>query len=169
MIPVLDYRPSQIKGITEAASFHDIGMLAISAKIRNKGPLPATAELLPHEYEVYKQHTVKGYEYIKQNKYLRHTLPAILYHHEKWDGSGYPEGLKGAEIPLTARIISVADELDAMVNPGAGGTSYAMEWALNSIRLRAGKDFDPHIVKALLKIGKQDIREVLNLFLRVRE
>lgn len=161
---VLDLRRSEMKGLDEAASYHDIGMVALPENIRKLAPVPSAVALSPHMQEVYVKHVKKGYEYIKQNRYLEHTLPGVLYHHERWDGSGYPEGLKGKAIPLMARIIGVADELDSLVNPGRNREKLALDWALNSIKQRAGTAFDPEIVNALLKVKRIYLREALDLF-----
>lgn len=161
---VLDLRRSEVKGLDEAASYHDIGMVALPENIRKMAPVPSIVTLPPHMQEVYAMHVKKGYEYVKQNRYLEHTLPGVLYHHERWDGSGYPEGLKGEEIPLMARIIGVADELDSLVNPGGGRDKLALDWALNSIKQRSGTAFDPEIVNALLKVKRIYLREALDLF-----
>jgi hypothetical protein len=82
-------------------------MLTIPPKLRQKWPVSPLRKSDGQVWEVYKTHPEKGYRIVNHNKYLKHTLPAILHHHEHWDGSGYPNGLKGESIPLIAKILDM--------------------------------------------------------------
>ena len=90
---------------------HDIGKIGVSERILLK-PGPLTEE----EYEIMKTHSEKGYRIVMASSELKNIAESVLYHHERWDGKGYPIGLKGEEIPLLARIINVCDSYDVMTN-----------------------------------------------------
>lgn len=128
-------------------TLHDIGKIGIDDRILKKaGPL--TNE----EWEQMKRHPEIGYRIAMASPELRAIAPYILCHHERWDGSGYPQGLKGEEIPLTSRIIAVIDAFDAMTNERCYQATKSFEEAIQELKDCAGTQFDPHIVNAFIKV-----------------
>ena len=138
--------------IIRSAPLHDFGKIAISDAILNKA-----GKYTPEEYEEMKKHPIKGasiVERILQNSddiQLKTIARNIAYyHHEKWDGSGYPKGLKGEEIPLEARIMALADVFDALVSKRVYKEQYSFEKAFSIIEQSAGSHFDPNLCKHFL-------------------
>jgi HD-GYP domain-containing protein (c-di-GMP phosphodiesterase class II) len=147
-----------LKNIKYGALLHDIGKVGVDLSILNK-----PGRLTDEEYEIIKTHPMQGYEIIKPIKFLQDKFAAIKYHHERWDGTGYPEGLKGEEIPLEARIVSVADTFDAMTSTRSYRKALDKEIAIEEIKKNAGKQFDPRVVAAFLKIiNKENVTQVWN-------
>lgn len=135
-----------------AAALHDVGKVGISDAILNK-----STKLTDEEYNIIKTHTTKGYEILSgtQSKYLQAGATIALSHHEKYDGSGYPQQLKGENIPLYGRIVAVADVFDALVSERVYKSSWSLKKALDYIRNQSGTHFDPLIVnKFLAKINE---------------
>jgi HD-GYP domain-containing protein (c-di-GMP phosphodiesterase class II) len=129
-----------------SALLHDVGKIGIDDRILKK-PTGLTAE----EFEVMKQHPVKGANIIRPVGKLREMIPGIELHHESLNGRGYPYGLKGEEIPMMARVIMVADTLDAMTTHRPYQSAMDMEVALEKITAIQGTKFDPAVVQALIK------------------
>lgn len=129
-----------------SALLHDVGKIGIDDRILKK-PTGLTAE----EFEVMKQHPVKGANIIRPVGKLREMIPGIELHHESMNGRGYPYGLKGEEIPMMARVIMVADTLDAMTTHRPYQSAMDMEVALEKITAIQGTKFDPAVVQALIK------------------
>lgn len=138
-----------------AAMLHDVGKIGISDGILGK-PGPLTE----HEIKIVRDHPSKGVEILKPIKQFESILPAILHHHENYDGSGYPHGLAGENIPLLARIIAVADSYDAILSVRPYRAASSHDWALKELRQCAGKQFDPVIVDAFDKSDSERIRSV---------
>jgi putative two-component system response regulator len=113
--------------------------------LRKPGPLT------PEEWEIMRRHTIYAYEWLSPIPYLRPALDIPYCHHERWDGSGYPRGLKGETIPLAARLFSVADVWDALRSDRPYRAAWSEEKVSAYIQERAGKDFDPHVVEVFLK------------------
>lgn len=131
----------------EAASLlHDIGKLAVPEHIISK-----PGKLTPEEFEKMKIHPIIGAEILETVKFPYPVAPVVLAHHEKWDGTGYPYGLKGEEIPIGARILSVVDCLDALVSDRPYRCGIPLDEAMAHIEAESGKAFDPRVV-ALLKL-----------------
>ena len=145
-----------ISDVVNSAPLHDIGKIHVPDAILNKpGRLDAD------EYAVMKTHTSAGKEIISQaialvpdSCYLIEARNLAAYHHEKWDGSGYPEGLSGEEIPLSARVMAVADVFDALVSRRSYKEPMSFEEAMDIIRRGAGKHFDPLVVEAFVSEQK---------------
>jgi diguanylate cyclase (GGDEF)-like protein/putative nucleotidyltransferase with HDIG domain len=131
----------KLNNIRAASLLHDIGKVGVPDSILNKKE-PLTDE----EWNPIRGHPKLGVEILRHVMDLAHCLPAILHHHEHYDGSGYPSGLKGDKIPLEARILSVADAYDAMTSPRPYRDQLSMEDAVTEIKRCAGKQFDPEIV-----------------------
>jgi putative nucleotidyltransferase with HDIG domain len=127
-----------------AALLHDVGKIGVDDRVLKK-PGALTAE----EFELMKQHTVKGANIMRPVSQLKEMLPGIELHHEHMDGRGYPYGLTAPQIPLMARVIAVADTLDAMTTNRPYQTAMELEIALNKIKVLAGAKFDAVIVGAL--------------------
>ena len=140
----------QMDAILAGALLHDIGKIGIPDRILLKrGPLSV------EEYEVIKSHPVLGVEIVSPFMGFASALPAIRYHHERFDGSGYPDGLPGESTPLVARIVSVADAYDSMIRDRSYGPGVSAEAALEEIRRHSGTQFDPVVVSALLRTTDQ--------------
>ena len=133
------------EALRRASLLHDIGKIGVEDKVlRKPGPLSAA------EADDMREHPRIGYEMLKGLRFLQPSLPGVLYHHERWDGAGYPTGLMGNAIPLPVRILAVADVFDALTSdrPYRGGLSF--EAATAAIRIEAGLQFDPDVVTAFL-------------------
>lgn len=146
----------QIEILQYASPLHDIGKLGIPDRILLK-PGPLTSK----EREVMKLHTIIGAKMLEGSnvKYLKSAEKIALYHHEKWDGSGYPFGLKGKKIPLFARIVAVADVFDALTSNRPYRKAFPFEVAVQIIKSEKGFHFDPEIVEVFLKV-KTDLIEI---------
>lgn len=150
----LGLSPKELSDLALLAKVHDIGKIAISDSILNKkGPL--TEE----EWEVLKQHSQKGYRIALSSPDLAGIAEFILKHHERWDGKGYPLGLKGKEIPLLCRILSVAEAFDAMTSRRPYSEQKSVEEALLEIKRNAGTQFDPEIVEIFLSLFDEELGE----------
>jgi cyclic di-GMP phosphodiesterase len=136
-----------IRTLARGAFLHDIGKMAIPDAILRK-PGRLTAE----ETEVMQQHSYLGYRMVKKISFLSDASEIVYTHQERWDGSGYPRGLKGEEIPLGSRIFSVADCLDAMTSDRPYRAARSVENARAEIAAWSGRQFDPEIVRVFLSI-----------------
>jgi len=147
----LGYSRERIEGIRAAALLHDIGKIGISDQLLTKRQ-PLNTE----DWELIRAHPNLGVAILKHVDSLKDCLAAVQYHHERYDGTGYPAGLKGDNIPLDARILAVADAFDAMTSerPYRRGKS-AKEQALNELKRCVGTQFDPAIVEAFVSLDKQ--------------
>jgi HD-GYP domain-containing protein (c-di-GMP phosphodiesterase class II) len=135
-LPESDVYKLEISGL-----FHDIGKIAIQDHILNKsGPLTE------QEWHEIMRHPEVGYWILSTSLEMSDIAKYVLYHHERYDGSGYPKGLKAQEIPLLARIISVVDSYDAMTNQRSYKETLNQDMAVNELRSNKGKQFDPDIV-----------------------
>jgi HD-GYP domain-containing protein (c-di-GMP phosphodiesterase class II) len=137
----LDERTIEI--ISISALLHDVGKIGIDDKILKKPGF-----LTPEEFEIMKQHPVKGFNIMKTIEQMRNHLPGLRSHHEQWDGNGYPDRLKGEEIPLIARIIAVADTLDAMTTNRPYQQALTFEFAVEKINKNVGVKYDKSVVAA---------------------
>jgi PAS domain S-box-containing protein len=137
----------ELTHIRRGVLLHDIGKLAIPDEIlRKPGPLT------PQEWEIMRRHPQLAAEMLSEIEFLKPALAIPLYHHEKWDGTGYPFGLKGEQIPLPARIFAVVDVWDALTNDRPYHQALSQEEALAYIRSQAGTHFDPRIVEVFLTL-----------------
>ena len=140
-------KKEEVEAIYIAGLLHDIGKIGIPDSILLK-----PGKLSKEEYEIIKFHPLLSYELLKHIDVLKDSLPGIKYHHERWDGSGYPEGLKGDEIPLQARILAVADSFDAMTSDRIYRKGIPKAQAITELRKLSGKDYDPEVVENALYI-----------------
>ncbi|AEX85463.1 putative domain HDIG-containing protein [Marinitoga piezophila KA3] len=139
-----------IKKIYWAGLLHDIGKLLIPIEILNK-----KSRLTEEEYEYIKKHPEYGYNALIKSESLSEIAIAIRHHHERWDGKGYPDGLKGEAIPIMSQIISVADAWDAMRSRRSYRNPLDIEIAIKEIEENAGKQFSPEIVKVFIQLWKE--------------
>ena len=137
----------EIKNIKLAGLLHDIGKIATYDYLLDK-PKGLTSE----EFEIVKKHPVQGVNILKEIKQLNEILPLIKYHHEKIDGNGYPDKLKGSQIPLGARILHVADSFDSMTSDRPYRPAPGIEYALSEFQKHSGSQFDERVVDAFMKV-----------------
>lgn len=138
---------SERQDLIFSAQLHDIGKIGISEQLLNK-----PGKLDPDEYEVFKTHPVRGVKILEPLEFLGHLLPIIEAHHERYDGGGYPKGLKGGEIPYFARIIAVCDTFDAMTSERSYRSSLPFSAAIQEIRESSGTQFDPQVARAFIQV-----------------
>lgn len=143
--------PEKLRALSQGGIVHDVGKIEVPDGILNK-PGPLT----PEERAVIERHPATGFEMCKRLGFMKDELDVIRSHHEWWDGTGYPDGLKGTEIPLLARILAVADVYDALTSE----RSYRAPWSHEEARLyivsRAGHQFDPECVAVWLQLIETD-------------
>ncbi|MDD2511329.1 MAG: HD-GYP domain-containing protein [Syntrophomonas sp.] len=135
------------KTLHDGALLHDVGKIGVGKHILCKeGPLS------DDEWLLLKRHAIIGYEALENMGYSEGVLSIVRHHHEHYDGKGYPDGLKGGEIPFLARIISVADSFDAMTTRRPYHSAYSTYRALEEIKQCSGSQFDPEVAAAFNKI-----------------
>lgn len=137
----------EIEALRQAGLLHDIGKIAVSDQILRK-----PNELSPEDWKAIRSHPQRGVEIIRPVSALRPLIPIILYHHERYNGKGYPKGLKGEEIPLGARILAVADAYEAMTANRPYRPAMSKREAIERLKKGAGKQFDPKVVAAFLRL-----------------
>lgn len=143
----LNLSSSQIEEVYHAAILHDLGKIGVPPEILLK-----KNKLNKEDWEIIKTHPWIATEILREIHILKGVLPAILYHHERWDGKGYPLGLKGEEIPLPARIVAIADVYHALISDRPYRKAFSKKEAIEIIRSERGKYFDPRIVDIFLDI-----------------
>ena len=141
--------------IMRGAFLHDIGMLGVPESILNK---PTALE--PYEYARMKEHCYLGYKLVQKIPFLHEAAEIVYAHHERFNGTGYPRGLRGDEIPLGARICAVADSFDAIMSHRQYRAARTFEAARKDIRAGSGKQFDPRVVTAFLGIPEHVWRDL---------
>jgi putative two-component system response regulator len=141
----LGFNEERLEGLEYGALLHDIGKLAMKDEVLQKqGPLS------PEEYKHIQEHPLMGVKIVEGIDFFREQVPMIRHHHEHFDGSGYPDGLAGEEIPLEIRIITVADAFDAMTSERPHRTKMTLEDTLAEMKKVNSKQFDPHILQIFL-------------------
>ncbi len=140
---VLGLSERQLQNLWRGGLLHDIGKIGVPDLILQK-----PGALTPEEWTIMKQHPVWGARILEKVDFLADAIPVVRHHHEAWDGSGYPDGLRGEEIPLLARIFMVADAYDAITNDRPYRSKRSSEEALEIIRGEKGRQFDPKVVEA---------------------
>jgi len=136
----------ELEALHAAALLHDIGKLAVPEHIISK-----PGRLTPEEFEKMKIHTLVGAEILERVRFPYPVVPIVRAHHEKWDGSGYPLGLKGAEIPIGARILTAVDYLDALASDRQYRRALPLRDVMQKLASESGKSFDPKVVEILQK------------------
>jgi putative nucleotidyltransferase with HDIG domain len=142
----LPLEPVEKKWLKIAAVLHDIGKIGIEDQILKK-----PGQLSPEEYDVIKHHTDLGAEIIDHIRQLKEIIPGVKYHHEQVNGRGYPNGLKGEDIPLIAKIVSVSDTYDAMTTDRPYRHALTKKAALRELKRCSGTQFDRKVVEAFMK------------------
>jgi len=137
----------QLEALASGALLHDVGKIGIPDRILQKA-----GRLTEDEYAEIKRHPVLGVSILTPATELASALPVVKHHHERFDGKGYPDGLRGEDIPLIARIVSVADAFDSMIRARPYGYGISRKAALREIEENSGTQFDPRIVRALLEV-----------------
>jgi diguanylate cyclase (GGDEF)-like protein len=146
-----------VEALHLAARLRDVGKISISKQILNK-----PSRLSRKEMEEIKRHTIVAKKILSSAKQLESAIPAVVYHHEHWDGSGYPEGLKGEEIPLEARVLAIVEAYQIMQISRPYRLAMSKEEAIEELRRQAGKQFDPNLVEkfvASLSLGVNSKRK----------
>lgn len=141
----LDFKMDELDELALSAQLHDIGKISISEEILLK-----SGRLTEEEYEIIKTHTEKGYRIIQACGELSDVAKNVLTHHERWDGKGYPVGLKGQEIPLMARIISIVDAYDVMTHERVYKKAMKKEDAIEELTRCSGLQFDPYLIDVFI-------------------
>jgi putative two-component system response regulator len=149
-----------LKLVLQSAQLHDVGKISIRDYVLQKN-----GKLTPEEFEEIKKHTIFGEKIIEKIKkstservFLEHAGIFAATHHEKWDGSGYPRGLKGEEIPLQGRLMAIADVYDALVSERPYKKPYTHEEAVNIIKESRGTHFDPDLVDLFLNVSDEFLK-----------
>jgi HD-GYP domain-containing protein (c-di-GMP phosphodiesterase class II) len=142
----LDLQEDELSDIYLAGLLHDIGKIGIPDTVLLK-----TGSLTAEEFEQIKQHVTIGYNILSDLRPLRNLLPGVLYHHERWDGKGYPEGLAGEGIPLVARILAVADAFDAMNTKRPYRDAIPFEKVEETLAKGAGSQWDRRVIEAFMR------------------
>jgi putative nucleotidyltransferase with HDIG domain len=151
----LDLSPEDMHLIRIGTPLHDIGKIGIDDAILRK-----PGRLTPAEFDIMKTHTTKGAKILEQVPDLENVIPIVRSHHERWDGQGYPDRLRGEEIPYLARIVAVADAFDAMTSDRPYRQGMAADAAFAEVEKQRGKQFDPLCANAFLAIRQRIIQEM---------
>jgi diguanylate cyclase (GGDEF)-like protein/putative nucleotidyltransferase with HDIG domain len=148
---------SEIEIIKYAGLLHDVGKIAVDQAVLTK-----KEHLTKEEFELLKKHPVIGVNILKDIRFLEKEIPIILHHHERWDGGGYPHGLKGREIPLGARILAVADAYDAMTCGRGYKDKIPMDSVIKELAAGSGTQFSPDIVDVFIDVlAKKKAKEIV--------
>lgn len=137
----------QVRTIYAAGLLHDIGKISIPENILNK-----TGHLEDAEYQIMKDHVNNSIEMIRHLPEMDYLIPGVLGHHERWDGKGYPRGIAGEEIPISARCLAIADVFDAMTTDRPYRKGLPLEYALEELRKGAGRQFDPNLTPVFIQL-----------------
>jgi diguanylate cyclase (GGDEF)-like protein len=141
----------RLQPLRQAGFLHDIGKIGISEQVLHKPD-----RLTDEEYKDVKRHAALGGEFLDMCRSLRHLAPFVRHHHEWWDGSGYPDRLRGEEIPLEARILAVCDAVEAMASDRPYRSGMSLNKIINEIGACAGKQFDPAVAAAFIRIAERE-------------
>lgn len=147
MAEELDFKGEALDNVRRGALLHDIGKISIPDEIIRK-----PGKLTEDEFQIVKKHPIFAQKWLSQIDLLKPALQIPYYHHERWDGSGYPQGLAGEDIPLIARMFAVVDVWDALISDRPFRSAMTKEAALDLIVSESGKQFDPNIVELLLRV-----------------
>jgi diguanylate cyclase (GGDEF)-like protein/putative nucleotidyltransferase with HDIG domain len=146
-----------VEHIRQAALLHDIGKISISESVLNK-----TGRLNNEEFEIMKGHVEASINIIRHLPSLDYVIPAVLGHHERYDGQGYPRRIAGEDIPLTARILCIADSFDAMISVRCYKPEMSIKDALKILDEESGKQFDPMLVHVFSEMVRRNYKDIIN-------
>lgn len=155
---MLELRQENILNLITGAFLHDVGKIGIRDPILLK-----PGKLTPQEFEIMKTHVTLGVDILKQSSWLKGACDVAHFHHEKYDGSGYPEGLKGENIPLNARIFAIADVFDALTSKRPYKESWTVHDAITELERHSGSHFDPQLLRNFVSIAPALYQEVTHL------
>ena len=148
----LGHEDDFLEGLWMGASLHDIGKVGVPDSVFLK-----PRKLMPKEFEIMKQHTVLGYRILKDAPISETAKMCVLHHHERWDGKGYPDGLKDEQIPLGARILAVIDIFDALTADRAYRKAKTEEWALEYVESESGGALEPKLVECFSALHRDGV------------
>ena len=146
----LGFTDEECENLKKVALLHDIGKIGIPDRVLNK-----PGKLTDEEYAIMKSHPVRGAKILKDFTIVEHAIEGALYHHEKYDGTGYPQGLAGEDIPLYGRIIGVADAFDAMTENRVYRKKLDFSYVMNELKRCSGTQFDPKLVDIMFKLVEE--------------
>ncbi|MCB0113368.1 MAG: HD-GYP domain-containing protein [Caldilineaceae bacterium] len=141
----------QLELLTRGGLVHDLGKIGVPDNIVSK-----PGRLTDDEFDLMKRHTVIGAEIVSQMQGLQDLTPLVRHHHERWDGRGYPDGLKGESIPLLARVLCVADSVEAMLSDRPYRPTRGLEEVIEEVERSAGSHFDPEIAKIFVSLAREE-------------
>jgi putative two-component system response regulator len=147
----LNWPEDHLRLLEFGARLHDIGKIVVPDQILNK-PGPLSKE----EWEIMKTHTIAGAKILREIKHLQGAVPYALYHHERWNGAGYPYGLKGRDIPLEGRVLALVDVYDALTTERPYHPARPHEEVIQYLHLRAGTHFDPDLVPIFIDLVSEE-------------
>ncbi|MBR4528654.1 MAG: HD domain-containing protein [Lachnospiraceae bacterium] len=153
----------EISNLRKAAQLHDIGKIGVPDRVLNK-----VGRLTDEEYMLMKSHVDRGAEILKDFTLVEHVEEGARYHHERYDGRGYPRGLKGTEIPLIGRIIGVADAFDAMTSNRVYRNHMDTDYVMNEMKRGRGTQFDPDALDAFLRLVDKNVINLEELYAQKR-
>ena len=146
----MDFNKKELKNLELASLLHDVGKIAIPESILNKGN-----SLTDEEYTVIKEHSARGESILKPVVELIEISRIVRAHHERYDGTGYPDGLKSHEIPASARIMALADTYDSMTSDRPYRKGMSHNFSVKEIVSLSGKQFDPEVVEHFIEISNE--------------
>jgi len=146
-----------VRRVHVAGLVHDVGKIGVPEAVLGK-----PGRLTPEEFELIRQHPEIGHRILKDIPQLRDVLPGVLHHHERWDGGGYPHGLRGPDIPLFARVIALADSFDAMSSTRTYRSAKKRAWVIDEIRRSAGTQFDPELAPVFVSLDFSSFDELIS-------
>jgi len=147
--------PEELEKIEWAGLLHDIGKIGIRLEALNK-----PGKITQQEHEMFKDHSIMAKQILEQIHFLKEIVPLVYHHHENYDGSGYPDRIKGTQIPLGARILAIADTYDAMTSDRPYRKAMDQKNAVRELRRCADTQFDPGLVEVFIKELERNLREV---------
>jgi energy-coupling factor transport system substrate-specific component len=156
-------RSKALSSLQKAAQMHDIGKIGIPDSVLNK-----VGRLTDEEYAKMKSHVIGGAEILKDFTLVDHVVDGARYHHERYDGRGYPDGLKGEEIPLFGRIIGVADAFDAMTSNRVYRNHMDTDYVMNEMKRGRGTQFDPDVLDAFLRLVDKGVIDLDKIYAQKR-
>ncbi|MFN8633828.1 MAG: HD-GYP domain-containing protein [Chloroflexota bacterium] len=147
---ILGVRPQPLQVLEYGALLHDVGKIAVpDAILRKDGPLT------DEEWAIMREHPCRGHEILYGIGFLTESLPIVLHHHERFDGKGYPDGMAGEQIPIGARIFSVADAFDAMTADRHYRRALSLDEAVGELTRNSGTQFDPEVIAVLHEVADE--------------